>query len=177
MKFFTENITEYFVHAQTVCTSPLLGGEGPGDEAREPGRQGYILMEQLEVQCKAKLPWISLFWVFGLVRFGVLKVYILYCVLANPVLCICRYLHVNLEQLSICKQLKYISFPKTLEHLPLSQKHLFCSQQIMVMAACSHELDSKSPMRNYYATNTSLIVTIPASYRHAWSVWLCAAED
>ena len=23
----------YYVHAQTVCTRPLLGGEGPGDEA------------------------------------------------------------------------------------------------------------------------------------------------
>ena len=23
----------YYVHAQTVCTKPLLGGEGPGDEA------------------------------------------------------------------------------------------------------------------------------------------------
>ena len=30
---FTENITEYIAHAQTVCTRPLLGGEGPGDEA------------------------------------------------------------------------------------------------------------------------------------------------
>ena len=35
--FFTENITEYFVHAQTVCTRPLLGGEGPGDEANGIG--------------------------------------------------------------------------------------------------------------------------------------------
>ena len=24
---------KYFVHAQAVCTRPLLGGEGPGDEA------------------------------------------------------------------------------------------------------------------------------------------------
>ena len=24
---------EYYAHAQTVCTRPLLGGEGPGDEA------------------------------------------------------------------------------------------------------------------------------------------------
>ena len=24
----------YFVHVQTVCTRPLLGREGPGDEAR-----------------------------------------------------------------------------------------------------------------------------------------------
>ena len=34
---FTENITEYIAHAQTVCTRPLLGGEGgegPGDEAK-----------------------------------------------------------------------------------------------------------------------------------------------
>ena len=23
----------YYVHAQTVCTRPLLGGEGPGNEA------------------------------------------------------------------------------------------------------------------------------------------------
>ena len=29
-----ENITEYIAHAQTVCTRPLLGGVGPGDEAR-----------------------------------------------------------------------------------------------------------------------------------------------
>ena len=31
--FFTENITEYFVHVQTVCTRPLLRKEGPGNEA------------------------------------------------------------------------------------------------------------------------------------------------
>ena len=24
----------YYAHVQTVCTRPLLGGEGPGDEAR-----------------------------------------------------------------------------------------------------------------------------------------------
>jgi len=24
---------EYIAHVQTVCTRPLLGGEGPGDEA------------------------------------------------------------------------------------------------------------------------------------------------
>ena len=28
MSFFTENITECFTHAQTVCTRPLLGEEG-----------------------------------------------------------------------------------------------------------------------------------------------------
>ena len=33
MKLFMENVTEYFAHVQTVCTRPLLGGEGPGDEA------------------------------------------------------------------------------------------------------------------------------------------------
>ena len=33
-KFITENITEYIAHVQTVCTRPLLGGEGPGDEAK-----------------------------------------------------------------------------------------------------------------------------------------------
>ena len=33
MKLFTENVTEYFMHAQAVCTRPLLGEEGPGDEA------------------------------------------------------------------------------------------------------------------------------------------------
>ena len=27
-----ENITEYFAHSQAVCTRPLLGGEGPGNE-------------------------------------------------------------------------------------------------------------------------------------------------
>ena len=32
-KLFTENITEYFAHAQAVCIRPLLGGEGPGNEA------------------------------------------------------------------------------------------------------------------------------------------------
>ena len=32
-KLFTENITEYFEHAQAVCIRPLLGGEGPGNEA------------------------------------------------------------------------------------------------------------------------------------------------
>ena len=26
---------KYFVHAQTVCTRHLLGGEGPGNEARK----------------------------------------------------------------------------------------------------------------------------------------------
>ena len=32
--FYGKYIAEYFVHAQTVCTRPLLGGgEGPGDEA------------------------------------------------------------------------------------------------------------------------------------------------
>ena len=30
MKLFKENITEYFAHAQTVCTRPLLGGGGGG---------------------------------------------------------------------------------------------------------------------------------------------------
>ena len=30
MKLFMENITEYFAHAQAVCTRPLLKGEGPG---------------------------------------------------------------------------------------------------------------------------------------------------
>ena len=25
----------YYAHAQTVCTRPLLGGEGPGDKARK----------------------------------------------------------------------------------------------------------------------------------------------
>ena len=33
-EFFMENIMEYIAHAQTVCTRPLLGGEGPGDEAK-----------------------------------------------------------------------------------------------------------------------------------------------
>ena len=33
-KLFTENVTEYFVHAQTVGTRPLLGGRGPGDKAK-----------------------------------------------------------------------------------------------------------------------------------------------
>ena len=32
-KLFTESTPEYFSHVQTVCTRPLLGGEGPGDEA------------------------------------------------------------------------------------------------------------------------------------------------
>jgi len=27
---------DIYVHAQTVCTGPLLGGEGPGDEAISP---------------------------------------------------------------------------------------------------------------------------------------------
>ena len=26
----------YYMHAQTACTRPLLGGEGPGDEASMP---------------------------------------------------------------------------------------------------------------------------------------------
>ena len=42
-KLFTENVTEYFAHAQAVCTRPLLGGRGggggggerSGDEAKE----------------------------------------------------------------------------------------------------------------------------------------------
>ena len=34
---FMENIMEYFVHVQTVCTRPLLRGEGPGDEATMAG--------------------------------------------------------------------------------------------------------------------------------------------
>ena len=29
-----ENIAEYFAHVQTVCTRPLLGGDRPGDEAK-----------------------------------------------------------------------------------------------------------------------------------------------
>ena len=29
----TENVTDYFAHAQTVFTGSLLGGEGPGDVA------------------------------------------------------------------------------------------------------------------------------------------------
>ena len=33
-KLFTENIMKYFAHVQTVCTRLLLGGKGPGDEAR-----------------------------------------------------------------------------------------------------------------------------------------------
>ena len=35
MKLFTENITYYFAHVQTVCTRSLLRGEGPRDEASE----------------------------------------------------------------------------------------------------------------------------------------------
>ena len=31
---------EYIAHAQTVCTRPLLGGEGPGDEAKSGVDQG-----------------------------------------------------------------------------------------------------------------------------------------
>ena len=31
--FFTENVTGYYAHAQTVSTRPLFGGEGPGNEA------------------------------------------------------------------------------------------------------------------------------------------------
>ena len=38
-KLFMENITEYFAHAQAVCTRPLLGGEGPGNKATEPGER------------------------------------------------------------------------------------------------------------------------------------------
>ena len=38
-KLFTENITKYFAHAQAVCTRPLLGGEGPGNKATEPGER------------------------------------------------------------------------------------------------------------------------------------------
>ena len=29
----------YYTHAQTVCTRPLLGGEGPGDEASSSATQ------------------------------------------------------------------------------------------------------------------------------------------
>ena len=31
----------YYAHAQTVCTRPLLGGEGPGDEAKMQVREQY----------------------------------------------------------------------------------------------------------------------------------------
>ena len=33
----------YYVHTQTVCTRPLLRGEGPVDEAKNVGRQMYFL--------------------------------------------------------------------------------------------------------------------------------------
>ena len=33
MKLFTENITEYFAHAQAVCIRPLLGESGEGGRA------------------------------------------------------------------------------------------------------------------------------------------------
>ena len=33
-KLFTEHITEYFAHAQVVCTRPLLGGGGGGGGIR-----------------------------------------------------------------------------------------------------------------------------------------------
>ena len=29
----------YYMHVQTVCTRPLLGGEGPGDEATQTATQ------------------------------------------------------------------------------------------------------------------------------------------
>ena len=37
-KAFYGNITD-FAHAQAVCTRPLLGGEGPGNEARSHNMQ------------------------------------------------------------------------------------------------------------------------------------------
>ena len=53
MKLFTENITEYFAHAQAVCTRPLLGGwggRGPGDEASEKRYQALSRFTILEAR-------------------------------------------------------------------------------------------------------------------------------
>ena len=48
--FYGKSITEYFVHAQTVCTRPLLrGGEGLGDEA--------MLQYDAKQLLKKKTPW------------------------------------------------------------------------------------------------------------------------
>ena len=39
LRYFTNPLKtgDIYAHAQTVCTRPLLGGEGPGNEAK-PGR-------------------------------------------------------------------------------------------------------------------------------------------
>ena len=42
---------------------------------------------------------------------------------------------------------------------------------IMVIATHPYEIARKSVIRNNYATTSGLIVTIPANYRCAWSVW------
>ena len=43
----------YYAHAQTVCTRPLLGGEGPGDEA-SPGQVGGVDLMCVKPHCLAK---------------------------------------------------------------------------------------------------------------------------
>ena len=54
-KLFTENKAEYFVHTQTVCTRPLLGGEGPGDEASiVPNQQYDVFVLILYISCLSK---------------------------------------------------------------------------------------------------------------------------
>ena len=43
----------YCVHAQTVCTRPLLGGEGPGDEARiKPDKIIHSPKQQCQLTAK-----------------------------------------------------------------------------------------------------------------------------